>query len=87
MKNNMPRSQVKAAPVIELAAKTPRRAGNPAGTVMVLRSGSPVPPAPEARAQPEIPDAAPRGPSRIVSFLGRLIARIDVKDFPGSCCG
>lgn len=26
-------------------------------------------------------------PARVLSLLRRLIVRIDLKDFPGSCCG
>jgi len=63
------------------------RPGNRAGTVIVLKTGSPVLPAEDAQAQSPAPHAVPNGLSRTLNFLRRLIARIDLKDFPGSCCG
>lgn len=78
--------------VIELAPhlqslRKARRRSPPAGTVIPLRPASPDPAPIAAQTQSEIPDPARRGLSRTLGFLRRLIARIDLKDFPGSCCG
>jgi hypothetical protein len=59
-----------------------------------MRSGSATLVALHRRMQPtlevlqtESTPGAPGGLSRIGKFLSRLIERIDLSDFPGSCCG
>jgi len=88
----MSRSPQAPATVIELGPrlqplKEARRPGNPPGTVIVLKSASPAPPAADAQAHSPAPDAARHGLDRTLGFLRRLFARIDLSDFPGSCCG
>jgi hypothetical protein len=90
MKNKMSFATENA--VIELAPhlqslRKARRRNPPAGTVIPLRPASPGPAPIAAQAQSEITDPVRGGLSRTLGFLRRLIARIDLKDFPGSCCG
>ena len=66
------------------AAKTLRP---PAGTVIPLRTALPVPVAIEAPTQSGILPGVRRGFGRTLDFLKRVLARIDLSDFPGSCCG
>jgi hypothetical protein len=90
MKNKM--SSAAKSPVIELAPhlqssrKAPRRNFS-AGTVIPLRPVSPDPAPVVEQAPSETVQPVRRGPGRMLGFLRRLIARIDLKDFPGSCCG
>jgi len=90
MKNKMSFAAENA--VIELAPhlqslRKARRSNAPAGTVIPLRPASPGPAPIAAQAQSETIHPVRRGLGRMLGFLRRLIARIDVKDFPGSCCG
>ena len=66
------------------AATAPRPS---AGTVIPLPTALPVPAPIEAPTQSGILAGVRRGFGRTLNFLKRALARIDVSDFPGSCCG
>lgn len=66
------------------AAKPLRRS---ARTVIPLRTASPVLAPGEAQTQSGILPSVRSGFGRTLKFLKRLLARIDLSDFPGSCCG
>jgi hypothetical protein len=91
-RNEMPRSHVNAAAVIELAPRPrplnpARRRGAQTGSIVVLRGDAPLAQPSDARAPSDIPRATPGGLKRLQDFFARLIARIDLTSFPGSCCG
>jgi hypothetical protein len=86
MKSEMPR-KVDAASVIEPGPRLQqpkhlRRPAEHSATVIVLPPGGKVLPG-----QGTEPAAAPTVGDRMRSLLARLIARIELTDFPGSCCG
>lgn len=58
-----------------------------ADTVIPLRIASPGPAAVAAQVESETPHPVRHGFGRTLGFLRRLVARIDLKDCPGSCCG
>ena len=90
MKNKM--SSTAKNDVIDLAphlpsprvARPPRRSE---GAVIPFRTTLPERAPMEAPTRSGIPPAARRGVGRALNFLKRLLARIDVTNFPGSCCG
>jgi hypothetical protein len=59
----------------------------PSDSVIPLRVASPGPAPIAAQAESETSHPARHGLGRTLGFLRRLVARIDLKDFPGSCCG
>ena len=56
-------------------------------TIIPLRIASPGPAPIAAQVESETPHPARHGLGRTLGFFRRLVARIDLKDFPGSCCG
>lgn len=59
----------------------------PSGTIVPVRIASPGPAPIAAQVESETPHPARHGLGRTLGFFRRLVARIDLKDFPGSCCG
>jgi hypothetical protein len=94
MKNEM--SSTAKNDVIDLAPHlpSPRVARPPRqskGTVIPLRTAlpdlAPIEAQTPSQARSGISPAARHGFGRTLNFFKRLLARIDVTDFPGSCCG
>jgi hypothetical protein len=95
MKNEMSTTS-KKNDVIDLAPHLPAsRMARPRrqskGTVIPLRAAlpdlAPIEAQTPSQAQSGMAPAPRHGFGRTLSFLKRLLARIDVTDFPGSCCG
>lgn len=76
---------------LQLAVVQPSRAANglrqSPGTDISLPTALPGVAPIEERTQSGIPPIVPHGFGRALNFLKRLLARIDLSDFPGSCCG
>jgi len=84
----MSRSRVDAAALIEIGHRLkPASRPGETGTVVALRPGALVGPSPDARAPSDIPHVGSSGPRGLRGFFARLIARIELADFPRSCCG
>lgn len=95
MKNKMSSTAKNAvidlAPHLQLAVVQSSRAARPrrqsAGTVIPLPTALPGLARIEAQTQSGILPTVRHGFGRTLNFLKRLLARIDLTDFPGSCCG
>jgi hypothetical protein len=95
MKNEMPSTAKNAvidpAPRLQLAVVQSSRAvrppRQPEGAAIPLRTASPALAPIEAQTLSGISPAARHGFGRTLTFFKRLLARIDVTNFPGSCCG
>ena len=95
MKNEMSSTAKNAvidlAPHLQLAvvpsSQATKAARQSKATVIPLRTVLPGSAPIEAQTPSGIPPAARHGFGRTLNFLKRLLARVDVTDFPGSCCG